>query len=44
LHRAVRTEIHAAEDDLLADLPAADRDAFLRTLIALAPHPTAAGS
>lgn len=36
LHRAVRAEIRSAEDALLGDLPAADREAFLRTLAALA--------
>jgi DNA-binding MarR family transcriptional regulator len=36
LHRAVQAEIRDAEDRLLAELPASDRDAFLRTLSALA--------
>jgi DNA-binding MarR family transcriptional regulator len=35
LYRAIRTEVRAAEDALLAATPAAEREAFLRTLIAL---------
>lgn len=35
LQRAVRGEIRAAEEDLLAEVPPVERDAFLRTLIAL---------
>jgi DNA-binding MarR family transcriptional regulator len=38
-HRAVRAEIRAAEDLLLEDLPPADREAFLRTLVALTRRP-----
>ncbi len=35
LHRAVQAEIRDAEELLMAELPAADRDAFVRTLSAL---------
>jgi DNA-binding MarR family transcriptional regulator len=35
LHAAVRSDIRTAEEDLLSQLTAADREAFLRTLAAL---------
>ncbi|GIE84503.1 MarR family winged helix-turn-helix transcriptional regulator [Actinoplanes regularis] len=38
LHRAVQGEIRAAEEDLLGAFSPGDREAFLRTLIALSPR------
>ncbi|SLM03573.1 MarR family transcriptional regulator [Actinoplanes sp. SE50/110] len=43
LHRAVQAEIRAAEDELLDELPAADRETFLRVLAILARRPDGNG-
>ncbi|WP_436527360.1 MarR family winged helix-turn-helix transcriptional regulator [Actinoplanes sp. HUAS TT8] len=39
VHRAIRQEIRAAEDLLMVTVSQPDKDAFLRTLSALADHP-----
>jgi DNA-binding MarR family transcriptional regulator len=37
-HRAVEAEIRSGEDEILAGVPEQDREAFIRTLLALSPH------
>ena len=38
VHEAVRSEIRAAEDELLSVCPSDDREGFLRALVALTPR------
>ncbi|WP_430782793.1 MarR family winged helix-turn-helix transcriptional regulator [Actinoplanes sp. G11-F43] len=38
IHGTIHTEIRAAENALLSDLPQADREAFVRSLIRLSPR------
>ncbi|MBG0564428.1 MarR family transcriptional regulator [Actinoplanes sp. NEAU-A11] len=38
VHRAIQTEVRAGENEILAEVPAEDRDAFLRTLMTISPR------